>query len=524
MTKRTRRLLSIPVAFLLLVETTAALAAPQGSSTETEASVVKGDQKAAANFTSPPPLKQVEEMPSLEVAALAEKFNYTTQDINAQLSALKSESKAREKAYSTRAKAADKDVEAKEKALSKLPTTKTDPAVVAERQKIQCQIIMVKKNMSDEALDFLQAQIGTDVKISRLNLLEGWKTANQDIEQKIAAGTISQREFGNVLDIGHRSSTKPFADQQKDVAIGEREVANARQRGQLPKALQDPEVVDYITDMAQRIARNSDLTVPLHVFVVQQEARKDGKPVIGADGQPEQVTNAFALPGGFIFIYAGLLQAAQNPSELAGVIGHEIGHVTARHSARMASRANKFGLLQMAALIGLSLFAPGLFSAGSYLAYQLKGMLLQSIMNGLGIIFTANILGVSRDSELEADTLGMQYAWKAGYNPEGIITFFDWMATKSGYASRTSFFATHPAFGDRILGGLKEYTALESVEKKPVNVDMAKFEAVKAKLAQDLHKSKEQIQKEESARPSLRSHGEMTWEGCASLLGSQAAQ
>lgn len=526
MSKRTRRILSIPLAILFLLETTAALAGtpPQFSTPESEAAVAQSDQQAAAQFTSPPPLGQVEEMPSLEVAALAVKFSYSPKEINAQLNALKNESKNREKAYTNRAKAADKDVNNKEKALSKLPTTKADPAVVAERQKIQCQIVMVKKQVSDEALTFLQAQIGTDVKIARLNLLQGWRAAHQQIEQQITAGTISQREFGNVLDIGHRSGVKPFADQRKDVAIGEREVANARQRGQLPKSLPDSEVTEYVTQMAQGIARNSDLAVPLHVFVVQQEIRKDGKPVIGDDGQPEQVANAFALPGGFIFIYAGLVQAAQNPSELAGVVGHEIAHVTARHSARMASRASKFGLLQMAAIIGLSLFAPGLFSAGTYLAYQLKGLLLQSIMNGLGIIFTANILGVSRDSELEADILGMQYAWKAGYDPRGIVTFFDWMAQKSGYASRTSFFATHPAFGDRTLGGLKEYTALQSVEpNKQYTSDMAQFEAIKTRLAKDLHKSKEQIQKDEENRPSLHRNGEMTWEGCASLLGSEAA-
>lgn len=524
--RSTWRILSVPLGILFLIQTTLALCGdplPQlVAESQSETAIAESEQKTADQFTSPPPLTVVEEMPSLEVAALAVKFSYPPKDIEARVNALKNESKAREKAYSNRAKAADKQVAAKEKELSKLPTTKTDPAVVAQRQKIQCEILMVKKGITDEAYTFLQDQIATDVKIARVQLLAGWKTANQQIEQQISSGTVSQRRFGNVLDIGHRGSAKPFADQQKDVAIGQREVETARQRGQLPKAVEDAEVTDFVTKMAQKIADNSDLQVPLHVFVVKQEVRKDGRPVLDKDGQPEQVANAMALPGGFIFVYAGLIMSAQNESELAGVIAHELGHVTARHSARMGSRATKFGILQMAAIIGLSLFAPGLFSAGSYLAYQLKGLLLQNIMNGLGLIFTVNILGVSRDSEMEADQLGMQYAWKADYDPRGIITLFDWMATKSGYASRTSFFATHPAFGDRTLGSLKEYKALTSIDpNKQYIEDTSQFEEIKDRLKKEVHKSKEEVQEEETSRPSLK-RGELTPEGCASILSSES--
>ncbi len=523
MSKRAQKILSMTLAVAVLFQTTIMLcgsASFSGPQVETEAAVVAAEQRRAADFASPPPLDKVEEMPSIEVAALAEKFDYAPKDVQARIKALKDESETREKAYSNEAKASDKQVEALEKQLSKLPTTKSDPKVVAERQKIQCQILMIKKRVTDEAYSFLQAQIARDVKISRLNLLADWKAADQQIKQQIANGTVNKREFGNVLDIGHRGSMKPFDGQQKDVAIGQREVENARQRGQLPKAIQDTVVTDYIQKIGQNLARNSDLQVPLHVFVVQQEIRKDGRPVIGKDGQPEQVANAMALPGGFVFVYAGLILLAQNESELAGVMAHEIAHVTARHSARMSSRAQKFGILQMAAIIGLSLFAPGLFQAGSYLAYQLKGLLLQSIMNGLGLIFTVNILGVSRDSELEADTLGMQYAWKTGYDPRGIITLFDQMATKSGYASRTSFFATHPAFGNRIMGAMKEYKVLTSIEPdRQYLADTQQFKEVQMRLKKELHKTKAQIQEEEASRPSLM-RGEVTPEGCASILSS----
>jgi Zn-dependent protease with chaperone function len=521
---KTRRFFSAILAGCFLVQTSVAISGATTSNTvasETESAIVERGQQAADAFTSPPPLTEVEAMPSIEVAALALKFNYDPKEVSAHIKTLKDQSEQREKAYAKEAKAADKQVAAMEKQLSKLPTTRTDPKVVEERRKIQCEIMEIKQKITDEAYDFLQEQIERDVEIARLNLLMDWKASHAEIEQQIASGTASNRKFGNVLDIGHRGSVKPFTDQQKDVAIGQREVENARQRGQLPKAVEDPEVTAFVNKMAQNIARNSDLQVPLHVYVVKQEVRKDGRPVLGKDGQPEQVTNAMALPGGYIFVYAGLIMAAQNESELAGVIAHEIAHITARHSARMSSRASKFGLLQMAAIIGLSLFAPGLFQAGSYLAAQLNGLLLQSIMNGLGLVFTLNMLGVSRDSEIEADQLGMQYAWKADYDPRGIITLFDWMATKSGYASRTSFFATHPAFGDRTLNSLEEYTVLHSIEpNRRYLSNTEEFDQIQAKLKKELHKTKEQIHEEESKRPSLR-RGELTPEGCAAALASE---
>lgn len=524
--QQTKRFSSIALATLFLIQTTVAVCANPSSALsppQTEGAIIEREQKTAADFTSPPPLTTVETMPSMEVAALAVKFHYNPKDVQARINALKNASKSREKAYSSRAKAAEDQVNAKERELLGLPATRTDPAVVKQRQTIQCEIMAIKQKITDEAYDFLQEQIARDIEISRLNLLADWKAANQQIERQIASGTTGKRKFGNVLDIGHRGSMSPFNGQQKDIAIGQREVENARQRGQIPKTIQDPVVTAYVEKIGQRLAENTDLQVPLQVSVVQQEIRKDGRPVIGKDGQPEQVANAMALPGGFIFVYAGLILSAQNESELAGVMAHEIAHVTARHSARMASRANKFGIAQLAATIALSLAAPGLFQAGSYLAYQLKGLLLQSIMNGLGLVFTLNILGVSRDSELEADQLGMQYAWKTGYDPRGIITLFDQMATKSAYASRTSFFATHPAFGDRILAGLKEYTVLNSIEpNKQYISDASQFKEMQDRLRKELHKSKAEIREEEADRPPLR-RGEVTAEGCASILSQPPA-
>ncbi len=522
MDQLTRKWLSLLLVVLLVLQTTATVSAgPQvvASPSQTEPQVVMEEQRATAEFTSPPPLEEVAKMPTLEVATLALKFNYNLSQIQSQIQALKNQSKAREQSYSQQAKAAQQEIQAKEKALSKLPTTLSDPKVVAQRQQIQCEILETKTRITDQALAFLQEQISRDVQMSHLSLLGHWRGEHQQIAAQIAAGTSSQRQFGNVLDIGNRGSQKPFADQQKDVALGQRELEDARRSGRMPKEIKDPAVQQFVNQVAERIARNSDLQVPLHVYVVQQEVRKDGRPVLGQDGQPEQVTNAMALPGGFLLVYAGLIMAARNESELAGVMAHEIGHGTARHSARLMKKGTTYGILQWATLIALTLFAPGLFQAGSYLAYQLKGLLLQSIFNGLGLVFTLDALGVSRDSEMEADQLGMQYAWKAGYDPEGIITFFDAMASKSGYASRTSFFATHPAFGERTLGALKEDTILTAIDpNRKYIADTQRFEQIKGQLARELHKTRAEIQEEEKSRPTLEMRGNVNPEACAEIL------
>jgi predicted Zn-dependent protease len=237
--------------------------------------------------------------------------------------------------------------------------------------------------------------------------------------------------------------------------------------------------------------------------VVQQEVRKHGRPVLDKDGQPQQVANAMALPGGYLFVFAGLLLEAETESELAGVIAHEMAHASARHSHRMANKGKWFNVAQLGAVIGLQIFAPGLFHAASYLGYQLKGLLLQGIFNGLGLVFTLDALGVSRDFELEADQLGMQNAWKAGYDPRGFVNLFDRMSKKEGYASRTAFFATHPAFGDRILNALKEHKALEAVAPgRQFLTDTSEFHDNKERLRGLLRKTRIQESKG-TAEPTL---------------------
>jgi hypothetical protein len=372
------------------------------------------------------PAGAVEAVPSLdrvialspwEVAELAERFSFDPQAIKVKAEELKKELKRREESFKSESKVAEKRIEAKENERRKVRQDVKDPATLNERKRIQCEIAGIKKDLTERALAFLQAQNTTDVHIAKLNLLSNWRSASSEIDRKIADGSIDQRRFGNVLDSGHRSTQKPFRGQADDVKWGEKEIETARQQDMLPKAIDDPVVTEYVNPLAQNIARNGDLQVPPRVFVVHQELRKNGKVVLDQQGQPQQVANAMALPGWYLFVYAGMILASGTESELAGVVAHEISHAAARHAHRMASKGTWYNIAQLGAVIGLQIFAPGLFTAASYLGYQLKMLLLQGIFSGMGLIFTIDALGVSRDFELEADQLGMQYAWKSGYDP-----------------------------------------------------------------------------------------------------------
>jgi predicted Zn-dependent protease len=116
---------------------------------------------------------------------------------------------------------------------------------------------------------------------------------------------------------------------------------------------------------------------------------------------------------------------------------------------------------------------------------------------GLGLFLSLQLLGVSRDYEMEADKLGVQYVWKTGYNPEGFIEFFDIMASKEGYVQKTSWFRTHPAFYDRIVGVFREISFLPHHDM--VVDDTKEFQTIKAKLK----KLNEDLDKEDKDRPTL---------------------
>jgi Zn-dependent protease with chaperone function len=515
-----RQLFSVFLAFLLVFEIPIAegyswaAASPPGPVTAAQAAAPK----------TLPSLDEVVRLSSWDIAELAERSAIDRNAIQARVERYRQQMKQSEETFKKQSQETEKQIKNRESDLKKLPQDIKDPEVVASRKKIQCEILTLRTDFSRKGLEFFEKQVSSDVAIAKLNLLADWKAKSAEIDRMTANGNLAQRRFGNPLDIGNRGNEKPFRGQEDDVEWGKREMDSAQAQGMLPRPLDDLEVTQYVTQLANRIAQNSDLQVPLKTFVVQKEEVQNGRYVEDEKGMPRQVANAMMLPGGYFFLYAGMIQESDNESELAGVIAHEISHAAARHSRRLSNKANLLSILGTAGIIALSVFAPGLFSAASYLGYQLKGLLLQAIFNAMGLVFTLDILGVSREFELEADQLGMQYASKAGYDPRGFVNLFDAMSRRKGYASRTSFFATHPTHGDRILRALEEYKALRTVHPSEEYIaETSNFQRIKAHLAEVLKKEKENLKKEPEA-PTLFRKDEIRPEDCPELREDQPAK
>src|SRR5262245_5726079 len=216
--------------------------------------------------------------------------------------------------------------------------------------------------------------------------------------------------------IGKRDINKgtiQFYSLEKEVAIGRQLSAEVDQTS---KIINDPIVGEYVNRVAQNIVLHSDSKVPFTIKVIDS-----------------QEVNAFALPGGFLYVNRGLLEAAENEAEVAGVIAHEVAHVAARHGMEQASKG------QLANYLSLPLIFLG--GIGGY-----------AIQQAVGLAVPLTFLKFSRGAEKEADRLGAQYMWSAGYDPNALITFFEKLQAKEKKKPGTlsKLFSTHPMTGSRI--------------------------------------------------------------------------
>src|ERR1700688_1397294 len=223
--------------------------------------------------------------------------------------------------------------------------------------------------------------------------------------------------------IGNRGvgSGVNFYSLEREIALGK---SLAQEVERSAKLVDDPVVVEYVNRVGQNLVRNSDARVPFTIKVIDSD-----------------VVNAFALPGGFFYVNSGLILRAQEESELAGVMAHEISHVTARHGTKQATK----GELMQLATIPLILLGPGGWAGyGIYEASQ------------LAIPFS--YLKFSRDAEREADYLGLQYMYKAGYDPNAYVTFFERIQADEKRQPGTipKIFPTHPPTPERIANTQKE--------------------------------------------------------------------
>ena len=412
----------------------------------------------------------------LELFELSPKLEFSAGEIEAQRNALKSGKDICVGRFKEHSKQYGSQIDAARKNLKK------DTATLNEEQRKQAHCTIQNLDMLKGEADILAGQAiptAYDNLNAKLDVIEQWPAQYKQIQQELASGTYHTRRWGDVKDIGFRE-IEP--NQQDDIKRGAQSVEEMKRLGLMPPEVEDKAIQEYVRSVGEKIAKHSDLKIPLHITVLQSRE-----------------INAFALPGGYLFIERGLLEAADDESELAGVIAHEIAHDTARHSNKLMKRSTIASIFYQAAQIAAIVLTGGVAGIGMYYA-------LQYGFYGLGLVLNLKLLGVSRDYELEADQLGVQYAWSAGYDPSGFIRFFDKMATKKGYVNGVSWFRTHPPFYQRMVQTQREITFLEV--KPDALVQTSEFEQMKKALAPIAAKAEE----EEVGKPSLLITKE---EGCA---------
>ncbi len=236
------------------------------------------------------------------------------------------------------------------------------------------------------------------------------------------------------------------------------------------KFITDPVVDEYVNRIGQNIVKNSDCKVPFTIKVIDSDE-----------------INAMALPGGFFYVNSGLILAADEEAELAGVMAHETAHVCAHHAAREMTRLNyaEIGMVPLEIMLPYDLAGYGIYEAAQ-----------------LAIPIT--FLQFSRDFEAQADYLGVQYMYRSGYDPQAFITFFEKVQAlekrKPGLVAKA--FSDHPQTPDRILHTQEEIARILPA-KDDYLVTTSEFDDVKARLAR-IEDKRRLIDTKGGAKPSLR--------------------
>ncbi len=269
-----------------------------------------------------------------------------------------------------------------------------------------------------------------------------------------APGATHDKGKNDIDDIGNRNIGKAGSGKSMgDWYSYDTEIKMGKQYAMMVESsarmIKDPVVTEYVNRIGQNLVRNSDAKVPFTIKVIDSDD-----------------INAFALPGGFFYVNSGLILAADDEAELAGVMAHEIAHVAARHATREQTRAN---YAQMATI-------PLIF-VGNWGVYEAASLAIQ-------IALPLTFMKFSRGFEAEADYLGLEYMYKAGYDPQAFISFFEKIKaqekTKPGTLSKA--FASHPQTPDRIEKSQEEIRNVLPARPEYI-LNTSEFNDVKARLA-----------------------------------------
>ncbi|HVB99287.1 MAG TPA: M48 family metallopeptidase [Candidatus Dormibacteraeota bacterium] len=274
-------------------------------------------------------------------------------------------------------------------------------------------------------------------------------------------------KWANINQIGDRNlcGGLNFFSLQKQIGMGKQ---IAQQVMQTSRLVTDPVITSYINKVGQNIVRNSDARIPYTFHVVDSD-----------------VVNAFSLPGGFVFVNSGLILRASDEAELAGVMAHETAHVAACHGAKQETKAD----ITQLAMIPLSIMLP--YGWAGYGIYE-----------GVNAAIPLAFLKFSREDEAQADFLGTEYMYKAGYDPNAMISFFEKIEAEEKRRPGTiaPIFADHPPTPERMLWIQHEIATILPPRPEYL-VDTSEFEAVRHRLA--LYEEGHKIQKKQGG-PTLR--------------------
>jgi beta-barrel assembly-enhancing protease len=283
---------------------------------------------------------------------------------------------------------------------------------------------------------------------------------------KIKPGSIEDVSAVGERDIGARGMGNWYST-ESEIKMG-KEYADELEKS--ARFITDPVVDEYVNRIGQNIVKNSDCKVPFTIKVIDSDE-----------------INAFALPGGFFYVNSGLILNADEEAELAGVMAHETAHVCAHHAAREMTRMNyaQLGTIPLIILAGGSWTGYGIYEASSL---------------AIPIAF----LQFSRDFEAQADFLGVQYMYRAGYDPQAFISFFGKVQAlekrKPGLVAKA--FSDHPQTPDRILHTQEEIAHILP-PKAEYMVTTSEFDDVKARLAR-IENKRRLTDTKGVTRPSLR--------------------
>jgi beta-barrel assembly-enhancing protease len=234
------------------------------------------------------------------------------------------------------------------------------------------------------------------------------------------------------------------------------------------KFITDPVVLEYVNRVGQNIVKNSDCKVPFTIKIIDSDE-----------------VNAMALPGGFFYVTSGLILNADEEAELAGVMAHETAHVCAHHAVREQTRMN-YAQLSTIPLIFI----------GGWTGY--------GIYEAAGLAIPMTFLKFSRDFEAQADYLGVQYMYRAGYDPQAVISFFEKVQAlekrKPGLVAKA--FADHPQTPDRILHSQEEIARILPARDE-YTVTTSEFDDIKARLAR-IENKRRLVDTKDKNKPSLR--------------------